>query len=402
MSFDIIIATRNPPTRDMVESHVRASRWRLSLTGDLSPDSGIVAESAGLLRRKYVFNLSGPQPAENEDFPAPVQRLVRGSGYLLEMNLPWGLPERDIMRAYALCEHLAKACDGCVFDPQGDRIVFPDLPDRKAHRERVETPVRQLSLEWFFADSAPVNGSTFLATVQRVWPQAMPTRFGTYDPMRFKMADATGRTDFMIMWEDGRSFFWKSAKPVIGGSFFRSPGIAESPAMRRQVQLSVSLNATAIESHPAVCDRAVNLFLAVAQELGAFFGAGYVTRDVLLGNRGDVWYGPDTESIGFTRGPWWIGLPPTQTWLTWFGKPYRSLLPTDVEASGVAHADGLLVRLGPAPMDADQLRGLTLSLPTELVWSELPSDGRGSVTGSRGRLLPQDERSPAAFIPPFE
>ena len=119
MSFDIVIATRTPPTRAMVESHLLESGWRLTLEGDLAADKGnLTAESRGLLRHKHIFILSGPDAAEHEDLPHPVQQVLRGRAFLLEMNLPWGLGEKDMSRAFALCEHLARECGGAVFDPR--------------------------------------------------------------------------------------------------------------------------------------------------------------------------------------------------------------------------------------------------------------------------------------------
>ena len=40
MSFDIRIATREPPTRAMVEAFVKDTGWRISLEGDLAGAAG--------------------------------------------------------------------------------------------------------------------------------------------------------------------------------------------------------------------------------------------------------------------------------------------------------------------------------------------------------------------------
>jgi len=400
VSFDIIIATRRLPTRAMVESHLAAVGWRLTLLGDLGPDSGITAETRTRLRRRYMFNMSGPHPAENEDFPAPVQRLIRGSGYLLEMNLPWGLPERDIVRAFAVSEHLAVACDGAVFDPQDDRVVFPDLPDRVARRKPVHTPIRMLEFHWCLPVGENDDGSAFLSVVRDMLPQALPVRFGTYDPPQFKLADSDGEARFLELWANERlSLSWSSKRPSFGGSVSRSPDLPEPPGKKRFVSLRMSLDSGALERDPAMCERAAEFFVATAQRMRAFVGVGYVERGVLVGRRGDVWYGPESESIAYNFGPWWIGVPQIPTWLTWYGEPYRNLVAGSVADLSIEKGDGLLVRIGELPLDTDQARDLMPSLPPELLLS-LPPDWR-RVIGTVGEDIHRLDRTPAAFIPPL-
>ena len=400
MSFDIIVATRNPPTRAMVESHLRAARWRLTLTGDLSPDTGIVAESRGLIRSKYLFSLSGPQPAENEDFPAPIQRLIRGAGYLLEMNLPWGLSERELKLAFALCEDLARQCQGAVFDPQDYRIVFPSMPEVASRKKPVRTRIRQLSLEWFLPASEVRGAAGFLSVAQRVWSDATPVRFGSYEPLRYKMAEPGADTQFEDLWADAHTgLFWQSKRPVLGGSVFRSPELPEPPGRRGMVHLAVTVNASGIEGDAALCDQAVELFAGVAHELGAFFGVGYVTRGVLVGTRGTTWYDAETERVTFSFGPWWIGIPPISTWLSWFGEPYVGPVSSSVRNVASSRNGGLLIRLGSAPMDSDQVRGVAPVLPSELLLSVPPDNGDVATTFEKRIELVKAERSPAAFIP---
>src|SRR4051812_36390384 len=151
MSFDIQIATRRPPTRAMVEAHLATTGWRLALSGDLAGEAGnMVAETRGFFRRQRpIFILSGPHRAEHEDLPAAVARVIRGRSFLTEMNLPWSVAgSKDVRRCFALCEDLARECDGAVYDPQEGELVFPDLP-KSGRREPKLTPSRQLTLEWY-------------------------------------------------------------------------------------------------------------------------------------------------------------------------------------------------------------------------------------------------------------
>ncbi|MEA2536864.1 MAG: hypothetical protein QOF11_1098 [Chloroflexota bacterium] len=406
MSFDIVIATRTPPTRGMVESHLRDVGWRLSLEGDLGgDDANLMAESRGLLRRKHVFVLSGPFPAEQEDLPDPVQQVIRGRAFLSEMNLRWGLGDKDMSRAFALCEHLALTCDGAVFNPQDDALVFPDVSAKPRRREPVMTPVRQLTLEWYLPTSSAGNGARFLEIVRRVMPEALPSRFGLHEPLRFKLADPTGEAEFLALWQPTTwLFFWKSKKPVFGGSVGWSPDRPAPPGKRPKVEIHIDINATAIENDPATCDRVVEMFVTVAEELGAFYAAGYVTRGVLTGTRGAQWYGQGTENFAFDwiNGPWWIGLPPKATWLTWFGPPYQDLVAPTLDGHAVQREHGLLVRLGSKPMDSDEIRSRTPALPNELLAGMSPVYGKVAMQDTGEPMVLNYERSPAELIPPFD
>ncbi len=382
----------------MVESHVREAAWRLTLDGDLAADKGnLTAESRGLLRRKHIFILSGPDPAEHEDLPHPVRQVLPGRAFLLEMNLPWGLDEKDMARAFALCEHLARECDGVVFDPQEDRLRYPLVPDKRARREPALTPIRELTLEWYLHSSETIDGAKFLQATRRIWPEAVPTRFGPHEPLRFKMADPDGENAFLDQWQPGNSFFfWKARKPIFGGAIFWSPSREPPDGTHSKVTLSVSLNASAIESDQAMCDRAVDLFAVIAEDLGAFFGAGYVTRGVLTGSRGAQWHGEGTENFSddWISGPWWLGLPAKPTWLTWYGEPYRDLVTSCLNGLSVPRERGLIVRLGPTPMDTDQLRGRAPNLPSDLLVAVEATRGEGPVEN-----ITQCERTPARSIP---
>src|SRR5664280_1988690 len=97
----------------------------------------------------------------------------------------------------------------------------------------------------------------------------------------------------------------------------------------------------------------------------AFYGAGCVTRDANLSSRG-LSYGSESETVPPDWGPWWVGLPEMRSWLSWYGKPYSDLVAPALGAAGIARGDGLRVRLGPAPMDSDEVRGVGPSLPRDL------------------------------------
>ena len=95
----------------------------------------------------------------------------------------------------------------------------------------------------------------------------------------------------------------------------------------------------------------------------------------------------------------WIGLPASPTWLAWFGKPYVDLVRPSVEGHVTAEVDGgLLVRLGPEPMNADQLAARFPPLPTSLIAHKIDQPAEGAPTGSY-TLTDGPPSQPAEVIP---
>jgi hypothetical protein len=138
----------------------------------------------------------------------------------------------------------------------------------------------------------------------------------------------------------------------------------------------------------------VMLFSKVAAQLGAFYGAGYVERNVVVSRR-RLWYSGDTESIFLSR-MWWEGLPPHPTWLAWFGEPYRGMVESAVRESVTEERpEGLFLRLGENPMDSDEVKDVFPKLPDELLWTpRLPGKRKfdPSLPVERGE-------DPAAVLP---
>ena len=114
------------------------------------------------------------------------------------------------------------------------------------------------------------------------------------------------------------------------------------------LQLSFDLRALDVE-------RVVELFIAAAQDLGAFFAAAQVDPgyEIVEGEPSMTRLTPGTETFLDERArlAW---APPAPMWLSWFGEPYRELVAEHLlgapEVRGVGR--GLFVRMSdePAPM----------------------------------------------------
>jgi len=88
-----------------------------------------------------------------------------------------------------------------------------------------------------------------------------------------------------------------------------------------------------------------------------------------------------------------------RSWLSWYGKPYSDLVAPALGAAGIARGDGLRVRLGPAPMDSDEVRGVGPSLPRDLQAVRSPT--QDDAPWRRFLVFDAYERLPAKVIPPL-
>lgn len=412
MSFDLQLYTKRPPNRDAVEKFAADDGWSLALEGGLGANETLAAEVRGLLRRTHLFVMSSPTPAEREDFPDPVSKLIRrGGAVFTDVNLSWGVVGKpEFERCVRLLAHLAETFEGVLFDPQDERVLWPAVapelanatspaPGKRAPSEKL---IRQLSLEWYLADAPEAVGEQFLELLIASLPEAVPTRFGEFEPMSFKMSDPDGPNQFRGLWrKDSMGFFWKAKSPMLGGSVFWSSRHAPPPGASRRDVISIDVNATAIEGDEGALSRIVTCFEQVAVELGAFYAAGYVTRDVILARNGRVWHGAQTEQFGrdWSGGPWWIGLAAKPVWLAWYGRPYAHLVGPAVHAAGRLVGDGLVVRLGPLPMDTDEARAVAVPLPSELIATFPPVYETVNIEGGPTEMLIGYRKEPAQVVP---
>ncbi len=161
-------------------------------------------------------------------------------------------------------------------------------------------------------------------------------------------------------------------------------------------RLDVDLDGRVLDQDPHRREAVVDLFRAVAGDIGAFFAAAQVepgwivTHDYRLGASAETLR--DSGEHVLARGRW-QGLPPVPMWLSWFGAPYAGLVSPHLP--GEASADGLFVRLGAEPRPAPALGAWPL--PVELTYRRRAP----IVHGAGVRSNPPEPGDRAAVIPPL-
>lgn len=254
---------------------------------------------------------------------------------------------------------------------QASRDSGRDLP----RQEKLRPRMRILGMQWFLPlrSDTCLSGQEFLALVRHVCPAALPRRFGDCEPFAYELrqqeslfCQAWPGREKDIAWRSG--LFWSTKSPCLSGSMF----LAGSEARRGRAQgdpclrISTTWDLRDNERNARQIERMVEGFAALAEELGAFYAAGFVQRDVVAGRCPG--FDNQTEQSPLPRGLLWTGLPHEPTWLSWFGRPYRDLVAHCLPSWAIRErGQGLLVRLGEWPQDRDALAKLALAWPDTLV-----------------------------------
>jgi hypothetical protein len=336
-----------------------------------------VAAFAGL-------EFDGPADVELDDLPETFAVAVLAPRFLMEIHVASD-SAAAWTRAVRAAKGVAERHGGAVYDPQEDTVIWPRAA-RRFRSEAKEERIRVVGLQWFVPRSrcVPETADAFVSATSRFLPEARPTRFGDFEPFQERL-EADG-APFAAMYAAkagapyGGHMFWSSRAPCFGGNAFVDD--PRAGVRRRPDHLpvggswSTSLDGRALESDARWREAVVDLFVAVARDVGAFYASATVTRGVIA-RRGRISYDGTSEDVNVRTGslewrPWWQGLPAIPTWLAWFGAPYRDVV-RDVRGTE-PRGDALLLRCGERPLDSDQLRGVFPLLPERLVARGRPAE----------------------------
>lgn len=321
-------------------------------------------------RQRYSFTIAGPDYVEIEDIPEVVATALLRAKFLYSVVVE-GSTATEIVHATRFARRLAEALDGAVLDQQTDGL-WSRSQSKKVQKPGREERVATLSVAWYCLREQlrPDAAAIFIRAAQQVLPEALPCRFGEYEPFQGKLADA-GPEGFIDAWNAATStLFISGSGPCIGGDLS-----AGANAQFQDPHWSMSLDFLADPMRTSGWRETLcALFVKLADELPAFYASAEITP-------GHVWSGRslwvDSETV-FPISPvrsreGWTGLPPRATWLTWLGEPftvYYPLLPTERTTQTVR---GALYEAAEEPGEPDSLVPLSKWLPADLFASLAPN-----------------------------
>ncbi len=362
-------------------------------------------EPADLAGAPPPVEVAGPDAVDPEALAEALAAAVLAPRWLVRISVPAAGAAKDVAAARRLAREIAERRGGAVYDPQADAVLWPRSARKRFAAPAAEERIRLVALEWFLPVAAAREDAarSFLAALRVLLPEARPVRFGPYEPFQGRLEPgddgplvAAGAAEGGA--ELGGHLFWKSSPPCFGGAasfadrrelFGDGPRRGEPvlpPGKRRAVRLSLALDGRACAADPRWREATFAAFAGIARRLRAVYAAGYVERDVIA-KRGAVRYDGRSESYALQRDRFFCGVPPQPTWLAWFGAVYRPHVEPDLRpglapAVAASGPEGILLQLGPDPLDRDELRGRFPALAPRL----LAGERDGTV-------------SPAPFVP---
>jgi hypothetical protein len=350
------------------------------------------------VRRRYSFTVDGPERVEAEDVPSDVAEVVLGARHVYSI-LVEGSTQTEIPHAVRFARRLAQTLDGAVADLQLDEVWSRSRTrtvQKPARQERVST----VHVRWYCLREA-VDGNLadrYITTVQRLLPEALPRRFGEYEPLQGTYDDG-GASGFAQAWTDATSSLYFSASgPCVDGSLDPGPGVRFPD---RFWSMSLTLLAEPLRQ-AAWRDALRHLFVTFADVLPAFYAQAQVTAGWIWSGRS---LGADSQTES-RRTPVqrrvWMGLPPTPVWWTWLGRPFDEFTASVPDDRTTRTEKGVLYEAATDLDAAGSGDHLTRWLPTDLFAAidpdprgqQLPPLIRATTIPAQLANLPADGRNP--------
>lgn len=215
--------------------------------------------------------------------------------------------------------------------------------------------------------------------MQAVLPEALPKRFGDFEPLRHK-PEGSDFTSFFDLWaseveNDVAMLFFKSTAPCFGGGVICSDPRKDEDYpehSRLSMEIQIEFDGRAF-SDDIWCNDISSFFYAASNALEAFYAIGYLEsgyttrRNNLSITAGNLTKGKKNAIYPFPHIDRWVGIPPYPTWLTWFGAPYAEIFRPFIKSTAVELQSGFGASLGTVPSGLSPLEGQFFDLPDEYV-----------------------------------
>jgi hypothetical protein len=329
-----------------------------SLVGEIAglaiDDSGQSLTVVRGVRRRYSFTVDGPERVDAEEVPVEVTGIVLGVRYLYSV-LVEGSTEAEIPHALRFAKRLTTALNGAMLDQQTGRL-WSRAKSRTIVRPSRNTDVPKVDLEWCcLREHVPADApALIISAAERHLPEALPRRFGEYEPLQGKYSEAGGE-GFGQAWREATSWlFFSGSGLCIGGSLSGGSG-QQYPDRYWSMSLTLLADPLREASAEVIRDSTENAL----------------------------------RTLRFQDG--WLGLRPTPTWWSWFGSPYASaaeLLPATGRRPTV---NGVLFEATTEPRPRDQTEPLSRWLPANLFARIGPNPGHVQpVPLIRAAVVPEE------------
>lgn len=277
---------------------------------DLIENFKVVLNNDGFILplRKSQIVVSNPVTIEDEDIPHEVSRVLPGIQYLIECNLePFTEDKKSTSEFMKLAKLIAKNGHGVIENPQTDKISLPSGVKRVQEIEKTER-FSIVKLSWWFNNQSikeRENLIILLKEIERTIPEALPRRYGIYEPPQEKFSGLDEFIDYLVE-NINDSIVWYPAKPVIYVNFSIPPVIGPTKMGYKFGRFSIEID-SAVLTMPGWQTSIQRLFKNISQVLKPFYGDIFVI-DGYIRSRNGAWIDGMTGEHPIVSW-WWNGFP---------------------------------------------------------------------------------------------
>lgn len=145
------------------------------------------------------------------------RRKLPGCCRLTELNLEGDAPNTAMALVRKSAKEIAKAAHGVVEDPQDDAIITPAGVKRYVP-PKGEKKFSVLNFSWWFMTDVLMKEEgreAFLNLLERCLPEALPKRYGTYEPPEYKLEEkGKGHLETFLGTHLNDIIVWYPQRPV--------------------------------------------------------------------------------------------------------------------------------------------------------------------------------------------
>ncbi len=281
-----------------------------------------------------------------EDTPLDVASTLPGIRYFTELNLqPFDASNTAKKTLFKIASAVAKASHGLVYDPQTDELITPRGVKRfipQARDERfsiIELGFWFLNGQIFTRDG--IEG--FLHLCETLLPEALPRRYGLYEPPQYVLADHGREHLLTFLYENlDDSPVLYTTRPVLGLGFSCTKERFHPWNGFRSNRVSIAIEVSVIQQ-PGWQEQLGHFWATGCRNLSPFYSdvrtlKGYVR----MGGT----YGVDHKSEEHPiRSCFWRGVPSELGHAIAIGEPYIDLWP-QASMEGERHGDLTVLNTG--------------------------------------------------------
>lgn len=313
-------------------------------TTNLSLDDCWTVSKDGMLHesKSWLISCDFNIKCEQDDIPDEIMSLIPAISYLTYISVqPISAPKTAITKAKKIAKLIGEQTVGVVLDKQTDKYIFPQgykkyKPVKLAEDKRISI----LNMIWYmkalpFADKNELG--EFLYFLQRSLPEALPKRYGTFEPPEFKLDEHCIEhfRDFLydiIFNKDNKDntdiVVWYPNIPVLGVSL--NYGKLNKRLGFLFPYFEIEIDSRVLDDQGWIL-HLQRLWRAISLRLNPFYGEIRLLKNA-ISSRTTYWTDSMTENSP-TRSGFWRGIPQNLGIAIVTGKEYSSVWPRFNEQS---------------------------------------------------------------------